>query len=472
MRAPEFTNPRRRPYDRRVRFIRVALFCILVVGLLGFGAGWYLAGRQPGPTITIKSPGTAVGQAGMLELSVSGAGTLVSRIDAQLEQGGQSIPVFSLAGGPAATDPVEVSQPVGKKAQPALVSGPARLVIIAERPVFFGLRTTRTMVTRNLVVRLEPPRVSVVSVHHFVNLGGAEFAVLRVSPDDVQSGIRVGEAVYTAYPGQAAGLADPALRVVFFALRWDQSVSTPMEAWARDGAGNEAATPLEHKPFAKVYLKSRIPIDRSFLEKVVPAIASNTPDLKIDTTSVDGLLQGFLLVNGELRRRNAETIAGIAARTRPEMLWKEAFSQMGNSQVESHFADQRTYVFDNKEIDHQVHLGFDLATVQHAPVHASNRGVVVFADYLGIYGNCVIVDHGLGVQSLYAHMSVMTAKPGDAVEKGQELGRTGVTGLAAGDHLHFTILVQGTPVNSVEWWDPTGWRDRVWRKIREARRRR
>ncbi len=104
------------------------------------------------------------------------------------------------------------------------------------------------------------------------------------------------------------------------------------------------------------------------------------------------------------------------------MLWNEAFAQMGNSQVESRFADRRTYYFGDKEIDKQVHLGFDLATVQQAPVHASNAGVVVHADFLGIYGNCVILDHGLGVQSLYAHLSTIGVKVGDSVTKGPGTG--------------------------------------------------
>jgi len=150
------------------------------------------------------------------------------------------------------------------------------------------------------------------------------------------------------------------------------------------------------------------------------------------------------------------------------MLWTEAFAQMMNSQVESRFADRRTYYFGEQEIDKQVHLGFDLATVQQAPVHAANAGKVVFADFLGIYGNCVILDHGLGVQSLYAHLSTIGVKNGDPVTKGQELGRTGSTGLAGGDHLHFTMLLQGTPVNPVEWWDPHWLQDRVNRKITEA----
>ena len=97
-----------------------------------------------------------------------------------------------------------------------------------------------------------------------------------------------------------------------------------------------------------------------------------------------------------------------------------------------------------KEIDRQVHLGFDLAVTQQVPIKAAQRGVVVHAAYLGIYGNCVIIDHGLGVQTLYGHLSSIGVKVGDKVDKGQVIGRSGMTGLAAGDHLHFTVLVNGT----------------------------
>jgi len=251
-------------------------------------------------------------------------------------------------------------------------------------------------------------------------------------------------------------------------LRHDQTVAERINAYARDSAGNEALVPLEHQPFVKKFVQSKIPIDQKFLDRVVPAIASNTPDLKVDTGSPEGLLKGFLEINGNLRKKNGDYIASLAQKSQPRMLWTEAFAQMGNSQVESRFADRRTYFFDNKEIDKQVHLGFDLASVQQAPVHASNAGVVVHADFLGIYGNCVIVDHGLGVQSLYAHLSSIGVKVGDSVTKGQELGRTGSTGLAGGDHLHFTMLVQGVPVNPVEWWDGHWLQDRVNRKITEA----
>jgi murein DD-endopeptidase MepM/ murein hydrolase activator NlpD len=134
--------------------------------------------------------------------------------------------------------------------------------------------------------------------------------------------------------------------------------------------------------------------------------------------------------------------------------------------VEASFADHRTYLYGEKEVDNQVHLGFDLAVTAAVPVVSSNAGTVLHSAWLGIYGNCVIVDHGMGVASLYGHLSSIDVKPGETVKKGQVLGRSGMTGLAGGDHLHFTMLVQGHPVNPVEWWDPHWIEDRVNRKLK------
>ena len=450
-----------------MRFIRLTFLTAIVIGVAGLGAGWYLAGREAGPSITIKSPDKFVGRAGTLEV-VAESSTPVVAVNATLAQNGQSIVVSSYANDGTSQNQVSLSGALGKSSQPALVNGPATLIVTASRQVFFGLRTAESSITRELQVRLDPPRVAVTSIHHFINLGGAEFVVIRATPEDVEAGVRVGDVEYRAYPGSAVGLTDPTLRVAFFALKHDQDLNARMSAFARDAAGNEVTTPLEHQPTTKKFLQSRIPIDQRFLDRVVPGIASNTPGLKIDTASPEGLLKGFLTINGDLRKKNSGTIAALAAKSQPKMLWTEAFAQMGNSQVESRFADRRTYFYGDKEIDRQVHLGFDLASVQQAPVHASNAGIVVFADFLGIYGNCVIIDHGLGVQSLYAHLSSIGTKIGDTVTKGQELGRTGATGLAGGDHLHFTILLQGVPVNPVEWWDQHWMQDRVLRKVKEA----
>jgi murein DD-endopeptidase MepM/ murein hydrolase activator NlpD len=180
------------------------------------------------------------------------------------------------------------------------------------------------------------------------------------------------------------------------------------------------------------------------------------------------LVDSFVAINSTLRRQNAATIEALAAKSAPKMLWDAPFAQLGNSQVEAGFADHRTYLYSGREIDQQVHLGFDLAVTAAVPVSAAQHGTVLLAEYLGIYGNCVIVDHGLGVQSLYAHLSSIDVKPGSTVTKGQTLGRSGMTGLAGGDHLHFTVLVGGHPVNPVDWWDLKWMQDRVFRKLADA----
>jgi murein DD-endopeptidase MepM/ murein hydrolase activator NlpD len=456
-----------------MQFIRRALVAIVVIAIGSGAAAWFMAGRETGPAIEIKSPGAFIGQKSSLELFVDAPAGKLTRLTAALTQGGKAMHVFSLddATGTsgdvkqASSDRLWIIRPLGKASQPELVAGPATLTITAARPVLFGWREAETTVTKDITVRLEPPRVGVVSTHHFLNLGGSEFVVLRATPPDVSAGVTVAGVSFPAFPGASVGLADPALKVAFFALPFDQDANTPVTAFARDEAGNEATTAVERQAFPKVFQRSRIPIDTNFLSRVVPAIASNTPALGVKT---DDLLAAFLTINRDLRQQNNATIAALAAKTAPEMLWKEAFAQLGNTQVESRFADHRTYIFEGKDVDQQTHLGFDLASTQQAPVTASNKGVVVHAAYLGIYGNCVIVDHGLGVQSLYAHLSTIDVKEGDAVEKGQTLGRSGTTGLAGGDHLHFTMLVGGVQVNPVEFWDGHWMEDRVFRKVREA----
>ena len=445
-----------------MRFFKLIVVGVTLVAVAGAGFMYFRAGSEPGPSITINGPEQYIGRGTPFAITFEST-TEITGATFSFEQGGKPLTTADVK--TERTDNKTImSGVVGKDA----TNGPVRLTVDAARTTFFGLRTAHSSASRELTARVDPPRVSVISTHHFINLGGAEFVVMRATPEDVDAGIQVGEVKFRAYPGSAVGISDPAVRVGFFALQHDQDVNTRIIAYARDAAGNQVTTPVDRQPFVKKFLQSKIPIDQRFLDRVVPAIASNTPGIKVDTSSPDGLLKGFLEINGNLRKQNGDYIASLAQKSQPRMLWTEAFAQMGNSQVESRFADRRTYFFGDQEIDRQVHLGFDLASVQQAPIHASNAGVVVHADFLGIYGNCVIVDHGLGVQSLYAHLSQIGVKVGDSVTKGQELGRSGATGLAGGDHLHFTMLLQGVPVNPVEWWDAHWLQDRVNRKITEA----
>jgi len=216
---------------------------------------------------------------------------------------------------------------------------------------------------------------------------------------------------------------------------------------ATDEAGNTREIPLAYELKNVKYKKSTIPLTDSFLHnKVAPLLtegAARQGSPKDD----------FVTVNKRLRKENDDRINEVTKKGTPSILWKGAFSQLSNSKVEANFADQRTYTYKGEAIDTAYHLGYDLSVTKHYPVEASNSGAVVFAGDLGIYGNTVVLDHGLGLFTLYGHLSSIDVKAGDVVTKRQGLGKTGETGLAAGDHLHFGVYLDGVAVLPVEWWD-------------------
>ena len=457
---------------------------LLIAIAIGVMAGLYVtAGRAVGPTIEILQPSGLVGRSASFEAAVETPGGELLTLDASIEQDGVPLPLFSLTRRDEGEltqnsgDRVTIRRTFDRQSHPGLRAGPARVVVSATRPVLFGLREASSSVTLEVEVRLEPPRLTPLSRFHYVNHGGSELVVYRVTPADAESGVRVGNRDFPGYPAAAAGVEgvegvedDAGLRVAFFAMLYDQDLDTPIELYAQDAAGNEGRAAFDHRIFPKSFRRSRIVISDGFLERVVPRIAARAPELADEELdgSIADLLDLYLFINRELRRQNSDTIAALSATTASARLWDGPFRQLSNSQVESGFADHRTYVHDGDEIDQQVHLGFDLASTANAPVHAANAGTVIHADYLGIFGNCVIVDHGLGLQSLYAHLSSIDVGVGETVELDRQLGLSGQTGLAGGDHLHYTMLLHGHPVTPVEWWDPNWIEDRITRKLREA----
>jgi len=464
------------------------LLGLIVVLLIAVGCAYYIAGSGAPPGIAIDKPERVVGQTGTLDVRAETPNGRFTAIAIALEQNGARIPLVDLQassrgeiapGAPAPvtvqqTDPnhLHITRPLGKQSIPQLQSGAARIVVTATRPSFLKLRQLTSTATKDFQVRLEPPRISVVSTHHYVNHGGSEMVVYKATPPDVASGVRVGEVEYRGFPASGAGVAnaDPSLKVAFFALLYDQPLNAPIVAFARDEAGNQVKASFVDNVFEKPFKKSRIEIDDKFMNKTVPDIVEHSPELKMAPPPQDSpdMVAAFLRVNGELRKVNADQIAALEAKTSPTRMWEGPFVQLGNSQVEASFADRRTYIYKGKEIDQQTHLGFDLAVTAHVPVAAANAGTVLNASWLGIYGNCVILDHGMGVQSLYAHLMSFDVKVGDRITRGQIVGRSDSTGLAGGDHLHFTMLVGGRMVNPVEWWDSHWIADRVERKLKES----
>jgi murein DD-endopeptidase MepM/ murein hydrolase activator NlpD len=452
--------------------LRWLTFVVLLAAVAAAGL-FVVAGRGAPPSIVVTRPDRVIGQASTLDVTVGAPGARLEMLSVTLEQNGKRFPLFVLgaAQGQAMTaqpdaDHVRISRSFGKQSIPELQSGKARLVVTASRKSFLSLRTLSDTASRELQVRLEPPRLTVVSTHHFVNHGGAEMVVYRTTPPDVLSGVRVGDVEYAGYPASGAGMpgADESTKVAFFALLHDQDLATEIVAYARDEAGNEAVASFVDKVFEKPFRRSRIEIDDRFVQRIVPEILSHSPELGVQVSSSD-MVPEFVKINGDLRKLNAAKIEELTSPSSPARLWAGSFVPLGNAKVEASFADHRIYLYKGKEIDRQVHLGFDLAVTAGIPVKAANGGKVLLAQWLGIYGNCIILDHGMGVASLYGHLSSIDVRRGDSVTRGQVMGRSGMTGLAAGDHLHFTMLVSGRAVNPVEWWDPHWIQDRVERKL-------
>jgi hypothetical protein len=120
-------------------------------------------------------------------------------------------------------------------------------------------------------------------------------------------------------------------------------------------------------------------------------------------------------------------------------LWSGSFLAPVKAQPTDSFGTRRTF---NGKLA-SIHKGTDFRAHMGTPVHAGNSGTVILAQPLYYEGNCVMIDHGLGLISISMHLSRIEVKPGQHVEKGQLLGLSGATGRVTGPHLHWAIRWQG-----------------------------
>lgn len=349
--------------------------------------------------------------------------------------------------------PRDVNVTVGKDIDPSLHDGKARVSFAATGNDFRGVTASKSF---DVDVITGPPRVVADGVQHYINQGGSEMVTFTPSGSWNAAGAKVGDYTFRSFPLPN----HPGQYFSLFAFFWQLPADAPVYVYASNPSGAMAKASFWYKIFPKQFRSSTIRLEEMNLDRVVNQI---DPEHKIP----GDLVQRFVYINSQMRKQNNKTLADLRFQTANEFLWKGAFLPMVDSTVESRFADRRSYTWQGKKVDEQTHLGFDLAKLAHSPIPASNDGRVLFAENLGIYGNCVVIDHGYGLQTIYGHLSEFLVKKGDMVKKGQIIGKTGATGLAGGDHLHFTMQVDGVQVNAVEWWDPHWVKDRILSKLGE-----
>lgn len=431
----------------------------LVLFLTAAGAAGYLAWRQkaPGPEARFLPAPRYLGKATSLALELRAARGGLYAVEVRLAQGGADAVVFSrtFSGFP-------VEQRVEFRVEPAalgLEEGDAVLRVSAQDGFWRPLARDGLALVHPVTVDLTPPALEVLSFTRYLDQGGSGVAVLR-APGAAWAGVAAAGLEQPAFPVEGAS---PGVWVALFALPWNQPAPFPLAAVARDEAGNSATRPIAGEIRPRRFPTDTIELRADFMAR---AVAELLPQRSVSTQ--EELLEAFLVVNRDLRRQAAEATLRLGRSTQAAALWSGAFLQPPNTKVFANFAETRLYRWAGKEVDRQVHLGYDLASVQRAPVPAANGGTVAFAGPLTIYGNAVVLDHGLGLQTLYGHLSSIDVQEGSRVQKGQVLGRTGATGLAVGDHLHYEVLLHGRPVTPVEWWDGKWIRDRVAGPLRDA----
>jgi murein DD-endopeptidase MepM/ murein hydrolase activator NlpD len=433
----------------------VKIVIAIVVALL-VAAIVVLAALSATPAITMDPPVKVIGASTPVKVDVTAAYGL-RRFTAVLEQNGARYTVYDQHNSARRLlfmrhreAPRAVGFPAGKQQAPALRAGKATLIVEAQSNDFLGRTISASF---DLDVVLEPPRLALDEAQHYINQGGSELVTFTVSGDWSEAGVKVGPYTFRSFPMPGRPKNE---RFSPFAFAWDLPVDTVPHVYARNAAGTEVTGRFWFKIFPKPFRTRDLEITDAFLDKVVN---------QIDPGGKGDLLERFLHINRDLRKQNNQALADLRLKTEERALWNGPFAQLANSQVEAHFADVRSYVYKGKKVDRQVHLGFDLAVTAHVPVLAANDGRVVWASDLGIYGNCIVLDHGYGLQSIYGHLSRIDVKVGDMLKKGQSMGHSGSTGLAGGDHVHFSMQVDGVQVNPVEWFDAHWIHDRILSKL-------
>jgi len=424
-----------------------------VVLLLGGGVlAWIrLEGDAPtveGPTSLLIGSSSSVA----FEIGDLGSGLRVIRISVQ-QGDGESVAFersFSgnlRTGGDSPGTPERFEFEIDPKAL-GLVHGDASIAVTARDWSWRnGFRGNETQLQIPLEIDLQKPRVQVASGLTYVSRGGSGSVSYSINEETTRDGVMVGANFYRGFPAPG-GNAPQGRRFALFAVPADAPRDPQIVVVAEDRAGNVANTTWPVVLKERILPDANITLPNRFLETKVRNLA--------DAAGIpqDDLVRAFDRINTEMRSANEAQIREIVADPSASKLWNGAFTQLRNSKVTSKFAEQRSYFFDGQKISEATHFGYDLASTAGAPVEASNSGLVAFVGDIGIYGNTVIIDHGMDLFSLYAHLSSVSVSAGDRVEKHDTLGFSGATGLAGGDHLHFAILLGGTYVEPLEWWDP------------------
>jgi len=424
------------------------ILCVIGTGIWLFLT--YFEGKEP--RISAAGIHPFLGLHSDISVDVSDAGRGLRTVTIVISQEGTDHVLQALAFPRQGVYHESVRLPVEPRAHD-LKDGTATLTVTA---VDYSFRKNESRETIPVTIDTEAPRIMPVTSSHYINRGGTCIALYRLSEDVVSTGVKVNDRHFRGYP---VTINDRSCYICYFAYPLtDEVKGATISIDAADAAGNSSSEFIPFHIRNKKFRADDMRISTSFLKRKMPEFQERF-NLQGD------YLETFNYVNSTMRAENLERIRELCSNPEPQQLWEGTFVRMRNAATMARFGDRRTYYLEGKQIGASIHMGVDLASTKNAAVAASNNGKVIYSDYLGIYGNTVILDHGLGLFSFYAHLTSFGVTRGQEIKKGDIIGRSGLSGLAGGDHLHFSMIVGDTLVNPVEWWDPHWIKDNVTRKM-------
>lgn len=322
----------------------------------------------------------------------------------------------------------------------------------------------QTISNSKIIIDKKSPVANVITNSYLLRQGGSGVIIVEINDENLKD-------YYISFNDKEVFELFPFYKKNYFisVITWPIDIKEfkKVNVVAVDLAGNktEAKVPFYIKEFKEKV--DNIKISDDFVNNISKHVLENS-DMNVPSSIVDI----FIKTNKELREKNVKTIRDVVKKNLVNDMKTsfdiKPFIRLPNAATFAQFGERRHYFYGEEKIDEAWHLGMDWASVKRAEVQVSNPGKVIFKDYLGIYGDTVIIDHGLGVGTLYAHTSSINVEVNDEVKAGQHIANTGATGAVFGDHLHFGVLVQGIEVNPNEWLDYTWMKTNVTKTINDA----
>ncbi len=337
-------------------------------------------------------------------------------------------------------------------------------VSVTDQSMWNMLQGNSSEKTIDINVDYKKPNVNILANSYSMTQGGSALVIFQASDENLDTlYVEAGENKFNAQPYKKEGYYAALIAWPFDKKKFKAKVV------AVDKAKNKRTADIPFYLKNHKYKVSWIKASDKFIDGKITDLASSDPEY----ANIDDRLERFVAINETMRLKNEELIHTLSKVVSSEVLekWKVTkFYPLRNGQRVASYGDERHYFYKNKDskISHSFHVGYDLASTKMATIKTSNAGTVVYASENGIYGNMPMIDHGLGLYSLYGHCSQLLVNEGDEVSVGQAIAKTGVSGLALGDHLHFGLLVQGIEVRPVEWFDQSWIRKNIDKIFKDA----